>query len=77
MDEFLIQSLSISSSDEISDSEDSKLDPSVDILLSELESEFTDFNISSLQMTFHFFNFLISEINKNYVSKCKLNMNTS
>jgi len=47
--------------DDASDSEDSELESSVDILSSEL-SEFTVFKISSLQITFHFFNFLMSEI---------------
>lgn len=57
--------MSICPSDEASDSDDSELDSSVDILSSELESESADFNISSLQITFHFLNFFTSEIIKN------------
>lgn len=56
-----IYSVSIFSSDDLSDSSDSELDSSVDILSSELKSESTDFNISSLQIIFHFLSFLISE----------------
>jgi len=59
----LNQSVSIcSSDDDPSDSEDSELESPVDILSSELQSEVSVFKISSLQITFHFFNFLMSEI---------------
>lgn len=59
----LNQSVSICpSDDDPSDSEDSELESLVDILSSELQSEVTVFKISSLQITFHFFNFLMSEI---------------
>jgi len=62
----MIQSVSICPSDEISDSDESEHDPSVDILSSELESEATDFKISSVQMLFHFFNFLMSKKINNF-----------
>lgn len=57
-----IYSVSIFSSDVLSESSDSELELSVDILSSELESELIDFNISSLQIIFHFLSFLVSEI---------------
>lgn len=66
MIEILIQSVSISLSDDACDSEELELESSVDISSSELESKSTDFNISSVQIMFQFFNFFISEISNNY-----------